>query len=147
MLEFQRGTASEADINIHLTEASPHFEPPLSSYVDIGAYSKKLHERSVTFEAWEDGRLVGLVAAYFDPHGSGKGFISNCSVLHAYLGEGVAADLLVEALSYAAKAGVSDVELEVRKGNSRAVSFYKKHEFEVVDDIGDHFRMSRPTGA
>lgn len=147
MLEFQRDTASETHIKAHLDEASPQFEPPLATYVDIGTYAGKLHERAVTFEAWDDGLLIGLVAAYFDPEGTGKGFISNFSVLKAHQGRGIAADLMVETLSYAAKTGVTEVELEVRKANRRAVAFYKKHEFEVVDDTGDNFRMSRHSGA
>jgi len=50
-------------------------------------------------------------------------------------GSGVADRLVVEVLSFAAAAGVSNVELWVAVGNDRARRFYERHGFVGLDDF------------
>src|SRR5262245_13884441 len=96
-LEIKVNACTESDIYSHLTACDQGFNPPLSSRVDISEYSRKLRLNALTFEAWSEGTLVGLVAAYIDARDK-FGFITNTSVLAASSGRGIAARLLAACL-------------------------------------------------
>ena len=65
-LSYKIKTASANEIMIHLKKCSENFDPPLEKKVNLADYSKKLAEHSVSFEAWMESELVGLVAAYLN---------------------------------------------------------------------------------
>lgn len=52
-------------------------------------------------------------------------------VLRAWWGQGVAADLMNEALRWAPTAGISRLELSVMATNSRAMAFYERLGFKI----------------
>ncbi len=113
-MEYKIKQASENDISVHLQKCDSTFIPPLSARIDIAAYSKKLFERSVTFEAWEGKMLTGLVAAYINGEDN-YAFITNVSVLPECKGLGIASQLLNNCREYALKNGIGKILLEVNK--------------------------------
>lgn len=75
-----------------------------------------------------DGAIVGYAMAQFK---DGDVMLDRLHVDKSEFGTGVAVDLLHAVL--AAHAGMPSIALEVLEGNDRALAFYKKHGFEVVE--------------
>lgn len=91
---YRINTATPEDIYLHLEECQYNFVPPLNARVDIKEYSEKISAKAVTFEAWDDKILAGLLAAYFNDDEKISGFITNVSTLKRYQGKGIAAELV-----------------------------------------------------
>ena len=125
---------------MHLLECDEFFVPPLSRRIDIRKYSKKLSEMSLTFEAWADNILTGLLAAYFENH---LGFISNVSVINEYRGVGIASELINNCIEYAKHNKIEEVRLIVHKDNHSAIKLYTKNGFRNLADNGDETLMHR----
>jgi len=64
VVEYLSNKASEVEIAEHLSRCEADFVPPLSGRLEINDYAKKIASKAMRFEAWSDGRLVGLVAGY-----------------------------------------------------------------------------------
>lgn len=130
-------TASEQTILLHLSACDASFVPPLSTRVNLAEYSKKLFRHAVTFEAWSDQTLAGLIAAYFNETEK-RAFITSVSVLSGYKEHGVASALLQHCKDYAKAKHYAEIALEVNKENIPAVRFYTKYQFAqtgVTDDV------------
>lgn len=136
LVEYKTANAGEKDVYAHLQSCNANFVPPLEERVDLSEYAKKIIERSVTFEAWHDGSLGGLIAAYFNDPAGKTAFITNVSVVKELMGTGVASQLLKECVSYAIKKNYTEIKLEVNKDNFPAISFYRKYNF-TEDGIKD----------
>lgn len=130
-LNFKVNASTEGDIRSHLSSCNRQFSPPLGDRVNIGEYSRKLRLSALTFEAWSDESLVGLVAAYVNTTDQSC-FITNTSVLPEFAGRGVAARLLAACLEHAHAANVKTVSLEVSKDSHPAICLYRKFGFQVV---------------
>jgi len=76
-----------------------------------------------------DGSIAGYAMAEMDP--AGDVMLDRLHIDRNEFGTGLAADLLHAVL--AAHAGVPSIALEVVEGNDRALAFYRKHGFEVVE--------------
>jgi [ribosomal protein S18]-alanine N-acetyltransferase len=75
------------------------------------------------------GQISGFILAR---HVVDEAEILNLAVLSAYRRRGQASSLLAAALAVFQDPGVLRIFLEVRESNSSAISFYKKHSFEVI---------------
>ena len=76
-----------------------------------------------------DGTIAGYAMAEMD--GTGDVMLDRLHIDKAEFGSGLAADLLHAVL--AAHAGIASIALEVIEGNDRAIAFYRKYGFEVVE--------------
>lgn len=121
-------TATEKDIQIHLTECNDSFIPPLNSRINLNEYARKIANYATTFEAWQENLLIGLIAAYFTNTESGA-FITNVSIYDSFKGKNVASILLSNCKDYALTHGFAKINLEVNQHNAPAINFYKKHNF------------------
>lgn len=83
-----------------------------------------------------DGSIAGYAMAELKDGGA---MLDRLHIDKSEFGKGVAVDLLHAVL--AAHAGVPSIALEVLEGNDRALAFYRKHGFEVVE------RRAAPHGA
>ena len=135
-LVYVQNMATVEGVASHLRQCASSFVPPLDTRVDIDAYADKIVQRAVRFEAWSRGVLVGLVAAYLNDSGESVGFITSVSVLAAWQGQGVASTLLEQCLVRATESRFVRMELEVDRGNHRAVELYAKMGF-VPEDKDD----------
>ena len=133
-IKFQTKQATTLDIEKHLVECDDFFVPPLSNKVNIKTYSKKIYDFAITFEAWEESRLVGLIAVYFNDISTKIGFITNVSVSPNCLGKGIAKKLLKLSKEYAKNQFYTEIKLEVDKNNLKAISLYKKNGFELIPE-------------
>ena len=75
-----------------------------------------------------DGSIAGYAMAELK---DGDVMLDRLHVDKSEFGKGVAVDLLHAVL--AAHAGMPSIALEVLEGNDRALAFYRKHGFEVVE--------------
>lgn len=142
-IAFRRDTATPEVILQHLRECSDNFVPPLAKELDIYAYSEKIAEFAVLFEAWNDFRLVGLVAAYLNEDPPNSGFITNVSTLTSFSGRGIAKKLIENCLDVAAERGFSWIGLEVRSSNAAAIGLYQKLGFTPTGSSGGKLTMAR----
>lgn len=76
-----------------------------------------------------DGAIVGYAMADMDK--TGDVMLERLHIDPSEYGSGLAADMLHAVL--AAHAGIASIALEVLEGNDRAMAFYRKHGFELVE--------------
>lgn len=134
-------TATNGEIRDHLLKCNDDFLPLLSERVNIDEYAKKIFEKSVTFEAWSDNFLVGLVAAYFNDDEHKVGFISDVSLVKDYVGMGIASELTNQCIKYAKQHDFKEIKLEVYKDNNSAIHLYKKFGFKNSGKKGNNMSM------
>ena len=79
-VEYCINRASEAEIAAHLRICNNGFVPPLSGRGNIGSYAHKITGKAQCFEAWANGELAGLVAAYCNAPERGAAFVTSVSV-------------------------------------------------------------------
>lgn len=130
--------SSELQIKQHLYDVSDSFLPALSSYVDINEYSKKIFEKSTRIEAYNNNILIGLIAIYINSNDS---FITNFSVSEEFHGQGVAKNLLMTCVKHINKFLHKSIYLEVKIKNNRAINFYKRNRFEIIEKNKDNYKM------
>jgi ribosomal protein S18 acetylase RimI-like enzyme len=129
--------ASQEEIFLHLKECSNLFSPALSETVNIHEYSKKIFLQSVTFEAWVNNNLIGLIAAYFNDVKTHAAYITNVSIIKEYSGLGLASSLLRMCINHAKLNNFSSISLEVNQSNTPAINLYKKHGFKIIKNEGN----------
>lgn len=132
--KFSIGCASEKAILEHLIYCNENFVPHLSEKVCLFEYSKKIFEKAVTFETWLQGRLVGLVAAYFNDQSKETGFITSVSTEFEHVGQGLACSMIKMCIDYARDHKFGCILLEVSKFNQKALKLYRKFDFREVEE-------------
>ncbi len=130
-------TAGFNEVFDHLQNCNENFIPKLSEKTGIAAYSKKIVENSVTFEAWAGNKLAGLIAAYFNDTKNYSGYITNVSTVKKYAGKGIASKLMKMCTGYAAEHKFSEISLEVFNKNDGAIKLYRKFGFNQTGINGD----------
>jgi ribosomal protein S18 acetylase RimI-like enzyme len=139
-IEFGLNRADEAEIARHLRSCDTDFVPPLSGRVEVDAYAHKIVSKADRFEAWADGELVGLIAAYCNDVEHSIAFITSVSVRREWQGRGLASQLLQRCIGHVATSGFKRVELEVDRANSSAIKLYEGTGFKV-DKVTDSSMM------
>lgn len=133
---YKTKTVSEKAIYEYLKNTDSSFLPPLNSKVNIEEYSKKIFNNAITFEAWIENKLVGLIATYFNFE-SKLSFITSVSVKKEYMGLGIATKLLIMCLDYSKNNNFKNIKLEVFKDNIVAIKLYEKHNFTKTNTLND----------
>ncbi len=142
-LEFRQNSSTGAQIEEHLLRCDRQFVPPLSVRGQIDAYAQKLASHADRFEAWSEGELVGLVAAYCNDRVTHQGFITNVSTLPGWMGHGIGTQLVVRCLDHARGVGMFTMRLEVAATNTRALNLYSRLGFTTVTSSdGGQIQMS-----
>lgn len=136
-ISYNIKTARIKDITTHLFRCKEAFIPPLHNTVNIHRYAEKIAENAVTFEAWHNEDLVGLIAAYFNDPGNETGFITNVSTLNTFAGKGIASKLLENCIRFGKEKKIKQIILEVNQANRQAIKLYEKYDFKHVTDKGE----------
>lgn len=105
--------------------------------------SEKFAKNATFIVAREDGVLAGYVAFYCNDSINRKAFISIIMLQHDYQHRGFGRILIDEVCAIARNAGMVSVWLRVDKSNSGAVTFYKKHNFNIVAENGCWYNMEK----
>lgn len=130
---YRSNRASETQIFEHLSRCDGDFVPPLSGRLSISDYAKKIVSKAIRFEAWADSTLVGLVAAYCNDQQRCIAYITSVSVLKAWTGEGIAAQLMRHCIAHSRTSGMQQISLEVASNNTHAIKLYEKCGFVTVN--------------
>ena len=128
-INYNTKTALVEDIYSHLKECNYNFIPPLDEKVNIMNYSKKIYEKAITFEAWDEKILIGLIATYLNDAENKMAFITNVSTIKEYMGKGIANELMKMCISYSKSHNFNEINLEVSSKNTDALNLYKKYGF------------------
>ena len=128
-------------ITSHLKDCDSLFSPPLSSYVDIKEYSKKLKSNAICFEIWNLKLLLGLLGVY--RINRKEAYITNLSVLADYQNQGLGHELLNRTSDYLRLKGTEKLILEVYNNNIRAKAFYEKNGFKPIKNNGSRFVLEK----
>jgi ribosomal protein S18 acetylase RimI-like enzyme len=136
VISYRVNFSSVADIAFHLLKADVSFKPFLSRRVDIHAYSNKLHDKAIRFEAWLNQDLVGLVAVYCNQLKDGKAFLSSISVWPECQGLGIATRLMRDCIDHLEVEGFYHLALEVDRRSKSALSLYRKLGFISIHNSG-----------
>ena len=128
-ISFMEKSATKEYIYSHLYACNNDYCQKLSNEVDLRDYANKIFQRSITFEAWSMGELVGLVATYLNDLDSRSGFITNVSVTRKYKDQGIASKLIEMCIKKAIFLNFHFLHLEVSTANYRAISLYKQYGF------------------
>jgi ribosomal protein S18 acetylase RimI-like enzyme len=138
---YQIKTASQNDVLLHLKLCNDEFIPKLDTRVNLEAYSIKIHQNAITFEAWNKQQLIGLIATYFNQDQL-FGYITNVSITKDYTGKGIASKLLEMCVIYSTTNEYQNIKLEVNKENIPAINFYKKYNFTEIETKADSLIMN-----
>jgi len=137
-LDFKTKTAEVKDILTNLQICDEDFNPPLSQRVNLEEYAQKIFQHAVTFEAWSNQNLIGLVAAYLDPP---LGFITNVSVVNDFKRQNIASALVYRCIEFALKENVKSINLEVNKASVAAIKLYNKFNFKTINEDDPDIKM------
>lgn len=137
IVSIKENTSSYDMIYQHLKNVEGLYVPPLSTYVNLEDYSHKLSNKADTIEILFDNNLVGLAAYYKNDQYL---YLSNISIEKEYLKRGYGT-ILINRLIEKSLLYKKKIFLEVNKGNTKAIKFYKKHGFMVHKTIDDSYEM------
>lgn len=132
MINFKQKKLSKNEIFNYLIENQDIFIPRLDTRLNIAEYALKLHMYARHFCAFNNEKLVGLIACYYNDHLSRTGFISSVSVNKKYQGLGIMTNLLDLVIDYGKKNNFEKLKLEVRLENNSVTAIYKKVGFYEV---------------
>ena len=132
MIRYLVRHATSDDIYFHLRECSEEFAVSLEDKVDLREYSNKIARAAVTFEAWDDDRLIGLVAVYFNAPEI-RAYITSVSVAEDYVGRGIASLLLILCICRATRRECKSIRLKVERSNDRAIALYERFRFDIQE--------------
>ena len=141
--EYKINCATREDVYAHLAKCDKNFVPALSARMNIREYADKIKTLSVTFEAWHNGSLAGLLAAYVNDTTRKAAFITNVSVVTNMMGKGIASELLSRAVRYITEKNFKEIRLEVNKENQPAIRFYSKFNFLQAGINSDSLTMKK----
>lgn len=137
-VDFLANRASATEIVEHLLCCDADFFPTLSERVEIRDYAQKIASKATRFEAWSAGTLVGLVAAYCNDTHTRIAHITSVSVLKAWTGKGIGANLIEQCLVHARVSDMRQIGLEVATANMPAIKLYEKKGF-VAGKLNEPF--------
>ncbi|MEG1574577.1 MAG: GNAT family N-acetyltransferase [Bacteroidales bacterium] len=135
---YKINKSSSSDINRHLEKVDPISN--ISRRVDISLYSKKIRENAITFEAWDNNILVGLIACYVNNQDTGA-FITYVGVVKEYRQQGIAFTLLSNLISEAIVKMCGVIRLKVNIINNNAILLYKKSGFCLENQTHEEYTM------
>jgi colanic acid/amylovoran biosynthesis protein len=124
---------NEYEVYTHLKKCDESFKPALHTYLNIKDYSTKITNKALLFKKYdENSNLIGLIAIY-DKKPVKHGYLTNFSIDPMYTGKGVGSSLLDECIEYFKLLDYNLIRLEVFNVNDRAIRFYEKYGFEMVN--------------
>ncbi len=140
-IKYRIKKTTKNEIYLHLIQCNDEFIPKLDTRVNLEEYSNKIEQFAITFEAWYNEKLVGLIATYLNQENE-LGFITNVSVVKNYMGVGVASKLLEMCINYMEDRNIKNIKLEVSCSNIPAINFYKKYNFVAIENKEDTLIMN-----
>ncbi len=126
-----------------LRKCENSFVPPLSHNIPytLEEYAKKLSEFAWFILCVDETEIIGFTAYYLNQEGHFV-YIPQIWVSDEHQRKGIGSCMLDELIKVAPKF-VTSIRLEVRKNNHKAVSFYERIGFCIIDDMGNKLLLSK----
>lgn len=140
-VKYLANSASGAEIAKHLLCCDADFVATLSKRVAIPIYAQKIASKATRFEAWSNGTLIGLVAAYCNDLDTRIAHITSVSVMKGWTGKGIATILLNQCVNHIKAVGLQEINLEVAAENLQAIKLYEKSGFSTSKVSGKFLAM------
>ena len=124
-----------------------------SLFGDNDSYLKKISERLIKYPnglvlVEVDGKPVGQIELQVKPFENKEvGYVNLFYLISEYRGKGYGVKLIEYVENFFRKYHLDEYQLRVSKTNSRAISFYQKHGFELLrieeEDTIPRYRMQK----
>jgi ribosomal protein S18 acetylase RimI-like enzyme len=109
----------------------------------IEDYVNKIYSFSTIITHSSNGKLNGLISYYNNDINKETAFLTMLVVAQEYRQNGIGAQLLDYSIKSLQREGFRRFQLEVLKANKSAIQFYKKFNFEIVNDNSLKWRMEK----
>lgn len=106
-------------------------------------YLKKLSEQAELIVHQNGNSVLGFVYFYCNSEKKDFSYITLIGTSSEARGQGIAYGLVNQVFFITQQRGFKECRLEVRKENINAFNLYKKTGFEVIEDRGDKYLMSK----
>lgn len=136
-VDFYIKSLSEEEIYVFLKKNENDHYKKLSELVDLNDYAKKLSEKALHFTLYEEEKLVGFCASYFNDYSTKVGYISGISILEGYRGLGLGGKLLNQIIKYAREKLFKEIDVQPDCNNIVLIDFFKKYGFIMSEKIAD----------
>lgn len=110
---------------------------------DLGIYVDKILEFASLILFHEQNQLVGLLAYYSNNTTEGTGYITMLIVDKAFRNRNIAGRLLKLSIEDLRQKDFKTICLEVAKNNLKAISFYSKRGFKMIEDRDNRWLMEK----
>lgn len=107
------------------------FIPPLSTCVNINAWSDKLVENARFACCYCNNKIIGVVAIYCNNQETRRAHIPLVVVKNDYTNKGIATNLINKALICAKECNMQNVTIETQ--SDKALRLYQKLKFVIVE--------------
>ena len=137
-IKYSIDKATVEELSTYFKASDELFDPPLRSFVDIEAYALKIRNLARTIEAWDNGKLIGYVAAYLNDENKKEGFVLNMSVFHEYRKHKVFQTLCKILIDTAKEEGYERLLFEVLKKERLLIELYRRSGYKYLEDKDEH---------
>ena len=103
-------------------------------------YTEKILKKAMIITYYDQG-LKGFIAFYANNFHDKIAFLSLILIDARYRGKGISDNLLAASIKILLKNGFEKYFLEVDKENLKAIHFYKKHGFKIVEIKNNYYLM------
>ncbi len=128
------------EVNNLIRIISSAFTPPLIQQSEINNYIEKLSKFAYFAEYIEEDNILGVVAYYLNDELK-QLYVTMIAVVPHYHGRGIGHLLIQEVIQIAISRSFCSIGLEVNKLNLKALSFYFKHGFVIIEDRPEKFLL------
>lgn len=124
-------TSNTEDIYNWLKEMDDEFIPPLRNFVEFRTYAEKIFQNASRFEIYKEGKLRGLLAAYFNENEK----MAFVTIFGLTKNDRTITDIrklfVAFLLEFISRPQMQYVELEVHILNKSLLRFYNKLNFKI----------------
>ncbi len=144
-VSFTKATAEDVDMVYHLAKGliEKYETDPTLDYERVFGWVKDKIERNI--ESYKTVHVDGVKVGYFCLLDDGERLeLDDIHIFDSFQGRGYGAQVLEHVVSRAQHMR-KDVFLYVFKHNQRAIALYKRHGFEIVENVAEsRYVMARP---
>ena len=117
----------------YLNKYSDNFTPSLRGRINLSAFSEKIYSSAIQFWIKYNNEPIAFAACYFNHPQKKFGYITTISVVEDFQNKGIGIKLLNKIIVYAKSNQFKEIRLEVFNRNEKAINFYLKHGFTVLE--------------
>jgi len=115
------------------------FDPPISKWRELKAFSRKLEELANVFAAKIGEEVLGFIAFYANDYINNTAFGLFLGVLPQMQNKGIGHLLMDAAFRKSKEQGMTKFKAEVNKKNANAINIYKKLGFKFLAEMNEEF--------